>query len=152
MEAVLTTVTLHFGWRAVRQSCHVMDRVVRCEERLPSWRSLKTTRLKPWGEATGMSNNLSAAMAAALITRTRGEVATLVRRILSVSPGDGLQAWFAVAHWFKPRSVVEQAASMARLISPKLTKNVNELQVAVMQWELTLLSTSQSQQRWLLTA
>ena len=32
---------------------------------------------------------LSAAMAAALITCTRGEVATLVRRILSVSPGDG---------------------------------------------------------------
>ena len=81
---------------------------------------------------------LCAAMAAALITCTRGEVATLVRRILSVSPGDGLQAWFAVTHWNKPRSVVEQAASMARLISPKRTKNVNELQVAVMQWELTL--------------
>ena len=76
--------------------------------------------------------------AAALITCTRGEVATLVRRILSVSPGDGLQAWFAVTQWFKPRSVVEQAASMARLISPKRTKNVSELQVAVMQWELTL--------------
>ena len=77
-------------------------------------------------------------MAAALITRTRGEVATLARIILSVSPGDGLQAWHAVTHWFKPRSVVEQAASMAKLISPKRTKNVNELQVAVMQWELTL--------------
>ena len=81
---------------------------------------------------------LSAAVAAALITCTRGEVATLVRRILSVSPGDGLQAWFAVTQWFKPRSVVEQAASMAMLISPKRTKNVNQLQVAVMQWELTL--------------
>ena len=81
---------------------------------------------------------LSAALAAALITCTRGEVATLVRRILSVSLGDGLQAWHAVTQWFKPRSVVEQAASMARLISPKRTKNVNELQVAVMQWELTL--------------
>ena len=34
-----------------------------------------------------------AAMAASLSTRTRGEVATLLRRILSVSPGDGLQAW-----------------------------------------------------------
>ena len=43
-------------------------------------------------------------MAAALITCTRGEVATLVRRILSVSPGDGLQAWHAVTQWFKPRS------------------------------------------------
>ena len=66
------------------------------------------------------------------------EVATLVRRIHSVSPGDGLQAWFVVTQWFRPRSVVEQAASMARLISPKRTKNVNEFQVAVMQWELTL--------------
>ena len=81
---------------------------------------------------------LSAAMAAALITCTRGEVATLVRRILSVILGDGLQAWHAVTHWFKPRSVVEQAASMAKLISPKRSKNVNELQGAVMQWELTL--------------
>ena len=81
---------------------------------------------------------LGAAVTAALITCTRGEVATLVRRILSVIPGDGLQAWFAVTHWFKPRSVVEQAASMAKLISRKRTKNVNELQVAVMQWELTL--------------
>ena len=53
-------------------------------------------------------------------------------------PGDGLQAWHAVRQWFKPRPVVEQAASMARLISPKRTKNVNELQVAVMQRELTL--------------
>ena len=81
---------------------------------------------------------LSAAMAAALIMCTRGEVATLVRRILSVSPGDGLQAWHAVTQWFKPRSLVEQAASMARLISTNRTKNVNELQVAVMQWELTI--------------
>ena len=77
---------------------------------------------------------LSAPMAASLITCTRREVATLVRRILSVSPGDGLQAWFAVTHWFTPRSVVEQAASMAKLVSPKRTKNVSELQVAVMQW------------------
>ena len=83
-----------------------------------------------------MSNNW--VQPAALITCTRGEEATLVRRILSVSSGDGLQAWFAVTQWFKPRSVVEHAASMARLISPKRTKNVNELQVAVMPWELTL--------------
>ena len=81
---------------------------------------------------------LSAAMAAALITCTRGEVARLVRTILSVSPGDGLQAWFAVTEWFKPRSLVEQTVSMARLISPKRTENVNGLQEAVMQRELTL--------------
>ena len=30
VEAVLTMVTLPFGWRALRQSYHVMDRVVRC--------------------------------------------------------------------------------------------------------------------------
>ena len=41
---------------------------------------------------------LSAAMAVALITCTRGEVATLVGRILSVSPGDGLQAWGSQSH------------------------------------------------------
>ena len=81
---------------------------------------------------------MGAAMAAALFTCTRGEVATLVRWILSVSLGDGLQVWHAVTQEVKPRSVVEQAASMARLTSPKRTKNVNELQVAVMQWELTL--------------
>ena len=34
--------------------------------------------------------------------------------------------------------MVEQAASMARLTSPKRTKNVNELQIAVKQWELAL--------------
>ena len=96
------------------------------------------------GNATGTFGRtfwdvrLSAAVAAALSTCTRGEVATLVRRILSVSPGERLQAWFAVTQWFKPRSVVEQAASMARLISPKRTKNVNELHLAVMQWEPTL--------------
>ena len=58
--------------------------------------------------------------------------------IVSVSPCDGLKAWHAVTQWLKSRSVVEQAASMARLISPKRTENVNELQVAVMHWELTL--------------
>ena len=72
---------------------------------------------------------LSAAVAAALTTCTRGEVATLVRRILSLSLLDGLQAWRAVTQWFKPRS----EASMARLMSPKRTVNVNGLQVAVIQ-------------------
>ena len=49
--------------------------------------------------------HLSAAVATALITCTRGEMATLVRRILSASPGDRLQAWHAVTHRNKPRSV-----------------------------------------------
>ena len=77
-------------------------------------------------------------MAAALVACTRGEVATLVRRILSTDPGNGLHSWRAVTQWFRPRSVVEQASPMARLISPKRTRNVNEHQVAVMEWELTL--------------
>ena len=68
-------------------------------------------------------HQLSAAMAAALTTCIRGEVATLVRRIRSVNPGDGLQAWHAVTQWFKPRSVVEQAASMVRLISPSAPRS-----------------------------
>ena len=123
VEVVSTMETLRFGWMAVLQSYHVMDRVVRCCEKWPSWKSLMGTRLKPWSESCWMSN---------------GEVATLVRRLLSVSHGHGLQAWHIVTQWFKPRSVVEQAASMARLISPKRTKNVTELQVAVMQRELTL--------------
>ena len=55
-----------------------------------------------------------------------------------MNTGNGLQAWHAVTQWFRPISAVEQAASMARLMSPKHTKNVNELQVAVMQWELSL--------------
>ena len=47
---------------------------------------------------------LGAVVAAALITCTRGKVATLVRRILNVSPGDGLQAWHAITQWFKHNS------------------------------------------------
>ena len=43
---------------------------------------------------------LSATVATALITSTRGEVTTLVRRILSVSLGDELQAWHAVTQCF----------------------------------------------------
>ena len=54
------------------------------------------------GESFRVCQQLSAALAAALITYTRGEVATLVRRILSVNPGNGLQAWHAVTQWFRP--------------------------------------------------
>ena len=79
---------------------------------------------------------LGAAMATAL-ARTRGEVATLVRRVLCADPGNGLHCWHAVTQWLRPRSVAEQASSMTRLISPKRTNNASELQVAVTQWELT---------------
>ena len=52
-----------------------------------------------------------------------------------MDPRNGPHAWHAVTQWFRLTSVVEQAASMARLISPMRTRNVNELQVAAMQWE-----------------
>ena len=136
VEAGLTTVTFRFGWRAMRQSCRVMDRVVLRE--VAKLEKFEDYAIEILERSFWDVQQLSAAVAAALITCTRGEVATLVRRILSVSLGDEFQAWYAVTQWFKPRPVVEQAASMARLILPKRTKNVNELHVAVMQWELTL--------------
>ena len=71
-------------------------------------------------------------MAVALTTCSRGEVATQARKILSVSPGDGTSS---LAH---TQVSCRQAASMARLISPKRSRNVNELQDAVIQWEITL--------------
>ena len=55
-----------------------------------------------------------------------------------MSLGDGHQSWFAVMQWFKPSSVVEQAVVDGRFIAPKRTKNVNDLQVAVVRWELAL--------------
>ena len=128
MDAVFTTVTSRSGWRAIAAvlSCDgqggaLLREVAKLEKFEDN--TIETLERSFWDV-----QQLSAAVAAALITCTRGEVATLVRRILSVSPGH------AVTQWFKPRSVVEQAASMARLISPKRTKNVGELQVAVMQW------------------
>ena len=81
---------------------------------------------------------IGAAIAAALISCTRGEVAVLVRRVLGADPGNGLHCWYAITQWFRPRSVVEEASSIARLIAPKRAKTVSELQVAVMNWELAL--------------
>ena len=116
-----------------------MDRVVHSALReVGKLEKFEDNTIETLGRTFWDVQQLSAAMAAALITCTRGEVATLVRTILSVSPGDGLQAWFAVTESFKPRSLVEQTVSMARPISPKRTENVNGLQEAVMQWELTL--------------
>ena len=128
VEASSTTVSLRFGWRTVRQSCLAIDRVVRCWEKSPKLEKFEDNSVAILERTFWDVQQLGGPMAAALITCTRGEVATLVRRVLSVSPGDGLQAWHAVTQRFKPRSVVEQAASMARLTSTKRTKNVN------MQW------------------
>ena len=49
-------------------------------------------------------------MAAALVMYTRGEVATLVRRVLGADPGNGLHCWHAVTQRFRPRSVFEQVS------------------------------------------
>ena len=47
-----------------------------------------------------------------------------------------LRAWQEVARWFRPKSVIEASASMARIIKPPNCKTVADLQRAVMEWEL----------------
>ena len=69
-------------------------------------------------ESDKVATLCSAAMAATLRTCTRG-VATAVRRVVSADSEDGVHCWHAIPHWFRPRSVVAQGSSMARLISPK---------------------------------
>ena len=81
---------------------------------------------------------ISAAVAAALVSCTQGEVAVLVRRVLGADLGNGLRCWSAITQWFRPRSVVEEASSMARIIAPKRAKTVSELQTLIMNWELAL--------------
>ena len=138
MGAASTTVTLLFGWKGCAavlsrdgQGGALLWEVAKLEKF--ECDTIGALELSYWD-----FQHLSAAVAAAQVTCPRGQVATLVRRILNVDLGNGLHAWHAVTQWFRPRSVVEQAASMARLISLKRTRNVNELQVAVMQWELTI--------------
>ena len=62
----------------MRQSCHVMDRVVLLREvaKLEKCEDNTIEILRSFWDVP----QLSGAMAAALITCTRGEVATLVRR------------------------------------------------------------------------
>ena len=92
------------------------------------WRTLEAV--------CGDVQQLSSAMAAALATCTRGDVAILVRRVLCAELGNGLHFWRAVTWWFRAPALVEQRAPMTRLISPGRTNNAGELQVAVIQWEL----------------
>ena len=79
---------------------------------------------------------LNAALASCLITTTTGEVATLVRRVLQAHPGAGLRAWQEMNRWYRPKSAVEGAASMARIIEPSRAKTVADLQRSIMDWEL----------------
>ena len=111
---------------------------MRCREKWPSWKSFEDNTIETLGRTFWDVQQLSASMAAALSTCTREEVATLVKGILSVSPGDGLQAWFAVTHWFKPDQWWYRRRRWRSSCRQKRTKNVNELQVPVMQWDLTL--------------
>ena len=78
---------------------------------------------------------LDGALASCLITTTTGEVGTLVRRVLQAFPGSGLRAWQELNKWYRPKSVVEGAASMAGIIAPSRAK-VDELQRFIMDLEL----------------
>ena len=78
--------------------------------------------------ACGDVQQVRTAMVAALVTGTRGEVATLVRRVLGEDRGNGLHCWHAVTQGQTPISCS--------------TSDVNgtdeEREAAVMQEELTL--------------
>ena len=79
---------------------------------------------------------LNSALASFLITTTTGEVGTLVRRVLQAFPGSGLRAWQELNRWYRPKSAVEGAASMAGIIAPSRAKSIAELQRFIMDWEL----------------
>ena len=79
---------------------------------------------------------LDSALASSLITTTTGEVGTLVRRVLQAFPGSGLRAWQELNRWYRPKSAVEGAASMAGIIAPSRAKSIAELQRFIMDWEL----------------
>ena len=67
-----------------------------------------------------------------------GRVATLVRRILRAEPSPPYGAWQEVARWFRPKSVIEASASMAKIIKPPNCTTVADLQRAIMEWELQI--------------
>ena len=79
---------------------------------------------------------LDSALASSLITTTKGEVGTLVRRMLQAFPGSGLRTWQDLNRWYRPKSAVEGAASMASIIAPSRAKSIAELQRFIMDWEL----------------
>ena len=79
---------------------------------------------------------LDSALASSLITTTTSEVGTLVRRVLQAFPGSGLRAWQELNRWYRPKSAVEGAASMAGIIAPSRAKSTAELQRFIMDWEL----------------
>ena len=76
-------------------------------------------------------NPLGAALASCLITAMTGEVSTLVRRTLWAEPSASFRAWQELARWFRPKSVIEGSASMARIMEPTKCKTLADLQRAV---------------------
>ena len=78
---------------------------------------------------------LNSALASCLITTTTGEVGTLVRRVLRAFPGSALRAWQEL-RWYRPKSAIEGAASMAGIIAPSRAKSIVSLQRFIMDWEL----------------
>ena len=79
---------------------------------------------------------LDSALASSLITTTTGEVGTVVRRVLQAFPGSGLRAWQELNRWYRPKSAVEGAASMAGIVAPSRAKSIAELQRFLVDWEL----------------
>ena len=61
-----------------------------------------------------------------------GEVTTLVCRVLQAFPGSALRAWQELNRWYRPKSAVEGAASMAGIIAPSRAKSIGELQGFIM--------------------
>ena len=92
----------------MRQSVTVMDRGVGALLReVAKLEKFKNDTIETFGRSHWDVQQMSAAMAAALITCTRGEVVNAGEEDSQcVSPGDGLPGWHAVMQWFKPRSSV----------------------------------------------
>ena len=59
-----------------------------------------------------------------------------MRRILRPELSAGFWGWQELARWFRPKSVIEGSASMARIVEPTKCKTVADLQRAVTEWEL----------------
>ena len=88
---------------------------------------------------------ISSSLASCTITTTRGEVGTLLRRVLQAFPGAGLRAWQELNRWYRPKSAFEGAASMANIIAPSRAKSIGELQQSIMDREHRVVAHSKTQ-------
>ena len=96
------------------------------------------TEAKDMDEVTNLEaiswnvSSLDSALASCLITTTKGEVGTLVRRVLQAFPGSGV----AGAEQTVPTKISCCGVSMAGIIAPLRAKSIGELQRFIMNWEL----------------